>query len=399
MSIRGLVVAGAVTISFPALAQSSATESVLYSFTGGADSAAPYGAVFKLSPPVGGKGLWTETTLYTFTGQGDGSTPFSPLVMDGKGNLYGTTFYGGLGAGTVFELSPPAAGQTTWTETTIYTFTDGLDAYTAGLLIDKNGNLFGTTPDGGTSGQCGTSGDSGCGTVFELIRPVNGTGPWTAAILHTFTGGTDGGTPFGGLVTDSSGALYGTTSRGGAESSPDGVAFKLTPPKAEGTVWTEQVLYDSPNGTSSESPLVRDRSGNLYGTTETAGGGTVFELSPPSAGGKSWTETVIYYFSGYMAGGFAGLVMDKVGDLFGTTLSGGDVSTYEYGYGTVFELTPPQQGGQTGWTETTLYSFGTKKRDGALPYEGLAIDKKGHLYGTTIQGGSYNYGTVFRVTQ
>src|SRR5271165_1152285 len=289
-------------------------------------------------------------------------------------------------AATLFVTSALATAQ----ETVLHSFnnTDGANPY-AGLIFDAAGNLYGTTYLGGT-GSC-LYGGSGCGTVFELSP--NGSGGWTEQVLHYFShNGTDGIEPFGGLIIDAAGNLYGTTQEGGTHSG--GTVFELSP--GAGGTWTEQVLHNF-SGTDGNYPgagLIFDAAGNLYGTTYTGGTysiGTVFELSPQAGGG--WTETVLHNFDATGTDGAfpeAGLIFDAAGNLYGTTFEGGT-----YGSGTVFELTPGMGGT---WTEQVLWSFNDNGTDGTNPLAGLTIDAAGNLYGTTEQGGSYGWGTVFELT-
>ena len=274
-----------------------------------------------------------------------------------------------------------------WTEKVLHNFNhNGTDGYwpIASPILDAAGNLYGTTFQGGAYDL---------GTVFELTPTGGG---WTETVLHTFSGYTDGGSPWAGLVFDTAGNLYGTTPYGGDYYA--GTVFELTPTAGGG--WTKQVLHSfSPDCTDGYEPyagLIFDTAGNLYGTTSAGGtyscngsqGGTVFELTPTEGGG--WTETVLHSFNSNGTDGiipYASLVFDTAGNLYGTTVSGGT-----YNYGTVFKLSP----GEGGWTETVLHTFnGT---DGAAPYAGLIRDAAGNLYGTTFLGGAYGGGTVFELT-
>jgi uncharacterized repeat protein (TIGR03803 family) len=339
---------------------------------GGSSSA---GMVFELTPAGGG--TWTEKVLYSFHGGADGSSPRAGLIFDAAGNLYGTTYNGGTSfAGTVFELTP--AGGGTWTEKVLLSFGNDVDGSNpqGELIFDGAGNLYATTKNGG--------GPNDAGTVFELTPGAGGT--WTEKVLWSFGTGTDGSDPFGGLIFDAAGNLYGTTSLGGTSHS--GIAFELTP--AGGGTWTEKVLHTFGSGTDGVNPqagLTFDGAGNLYGTTNGGGTynhGTVFELMP--AGGGNWTESVAHSFGNGTDGAApaAGLLLDGAGNLYGTTYLGGS-----YGGGTVFRLNA--QG------LVLLYSFsGT---DGANPAAGLLLDAAGNFYGTTYSGGSFaSYGTVFEIT-
>ncbi len=271
------------------------TEKVLWNFGNGADGAEPVaglifdaagnlygttslggtsnsGIVFELMPGAGG--TWTEKVLHNFN-YNDGDEPAAGLIFDAAGNLYGTTYEGGLDFGVVFELSPGAGGS--WTEKVLYSFSgEPTDAASpqAGLIFDITGNLYGTTKFGGTSGA---------GAVFEL-SPAGG-GTWTEKVLWSFGNGADGGSPVAGVIFDATGNLYGTTSAGGTFSD-GGTLFKLSPAgDGGGGTWTEQVLHNFGNGTDGSSPqagLVLDGAGNLYGTTYNGGsygGGTVFRFN------------------------------------------------------------------------------------------------------------------------
>lgn len=189
----------------------------------------------------------------------NGAYPASLLITDGAGNLYGTTEQGGAkGNGVVFELSPPAAGRTKWTSTVLHSFKNRRGAYLeGGLLMDGAGNLYGGTLAGGPDGD---------GVVFELSPPPAGRTKWTETILHVFTGG-DGQSPWGTLIADSAGNLYGTTWIGGPNG--DAVVFELSPPATGQTGWTATVLhaFDGTRGSSSIAGLIMDDAGNLYGVT------------------------------------------------------------------------------------------------------------------------------------
>jgi uncharacterized repeat protein (TIGR03803 family) len=322
-----------------------------------------------------------ETVLYSFTGSGgDGAIPNGGLVLDAQGNLYGTTYQGGDlacagggGCGTVFKVDK------TGKETVLHTFTggDGSSPY-AGLAWDAHGNLYSTTWGGGAYSA---------GTVFKLDTTD------TETVLYSFTGGGDGGWPTAGLVLDAQGNLYGTALGGGdpACAYGCGTVFKLD------TTGKETVLYSfTGTGGDGEGPstgLVRDAKGNLYGTTQSGGDlacsaphgcGTVFKVDTT---GK---ETTLHTFTGTGGDGLdsqGDLMRDAQGNLYGTTWVGG-----AYNGGTVFKV------GTTG-KETVLYSF-TDGADGEAPGAGLVRDTQGNLYGTTTQEQRPPYwqGTVFKLT-
>jgi len=272
-------------------------------------------------------------------------------------------------------LAAPLAQAQTFS--VIHNFTGGSDGANplSGFLM-YDGNLYGTASTGGSSGL---------GVVFELTP----TGEET--VLHEFSGGTDGATPEGHLVRDKKGNFYGTTLAGGASNA--GTVFKVT---GKGV---ETVLYSFPASADGASPvagLAIDAAGNLYGTTSSGGAftnGTVFELSPPIAGG-AWTEKVLYSFGTGTDGTdpVAGVTFDAAGNLYGTTSAGGT-----YGYGTVFELTKSG----SSWTETILHEFALES-DGGVPYSGLVADNKGNFYGATTEGGGGGQsggGTIFELTK
>jgi uncharacterized repeat protein (TIGR03803 family) len=346
------------------------------------------GAVFKLSP----KGK--ETVLYSFCAQTnctDGEYPAAGVVFDQKGNLYGTTVYGGAhGNGVVFKLTPE--GQ----ETILHSFcarngcTDGGLPY-AGLILDQKGNLYGATLEGGSYNDNVCSG-YGCGVVFKL------TPEGKYAVLYSFcaeSNCTDGAFPYAGLIFDQNGNLYGTTLRGGAHGNGfDGVVFKLTPEGKYAVLHSFCAQTNCTDGWGPEGGLIFDQKGNLYGTTEGGGAhgyGTVFKLSPK---GK---ETVLYSFcvASYCPDGqepSAKLVFDQKGNLYGTTSEGGGYNGYCGGCGVVFKVTPKGK-------ETVLYSFCTQTNcaDGDFPSAGLVFDQKGNLCGMTFYGGDYGGGAIFKL--
>jgi uncharacterized repeat protein (TIGR03803 family) len=327
----------------------------------------------------------SEQALYAFKGgPNDGANPFGRPIFDKAGNLYGTTLAGGTTywAGSVYQLTPSSSG---WTETMIHSFgTTGDGAQPeAGLVMDRAGNLYGTTVGGGGSND---------GTVFELIPSSGG---WTEKIIYSFTGATDGIGPYlGHLTFDKTGNLYGTTKTGGQHNA--GTVFKLTHAKSG---WKERTLYAFAGGNDANwanESLVFDKAGNLYGASYQGGGngcgglgcGTVFELTPTKAG---WKENVLHAFTGGKDGGqpYESVILDKAGNLYGTTFAGGDAS----GHGVVFELTHAKGV----WKEKVLYTF-TGGNDGANPYVNVIFGKNGVLYGATDQAGANKNGVLFKLT-
>jgi uncharacterized repeat protein (TIGR03803 family) len=323
------------------------TETVIYSFSGGLDGANPayadvifdavgnlygttagggsfnLGTVFELTPTESG---WSESVLYSFGGGADGANPNSGLVFDKAGNLYGTTFTGGgYGAGTVFKLTPGFNGK--WAEAVIHTFNvqDGRGP-AGGLVLDRRGNIYGVTQNGG---------HLGVGVVFQLVHSSRGR--WTQKLLHSFTGDRDGGYPYAErLIFDRFGNLYGATNGGGAFQL--GAVFRLSPNAAG--FWSERVLFsfDGKVAANPWSGLILDRKGSLYGTCANGNGvttvGAVFQLSPRAVG--AWGERNLHLFT-RQDGEFpeASLFRDAAGNLYGTTVSGG-VSNM----GVVFKVTP-----------------------------------------------------------
>jgi uncharacterized repeat protein (TIGR03803 family) len=374
----------------------------LYGTTGGGGTH-DMGTVFKLTPPVLGQTAWTGSVLHSFAGGADGSNPSAGLIADASGVLYGTTGGGGThDMGTVFKLTPPASGQTAWTESVLYAFTvaHGRDPF-ASLTADATGALYGTTSDGGL--KCHRV---GCGTVFKLTPPASGQIAWTESVLHSFTGGTDGRDPEASLIADVRGALYGTTDDAGSPNCHGGgcgTVFKLTPPAPGQTAWTKSVLHSFTGGADGREPeagLMADASGALYGTTRAGGAydhGTVFKVTPPAPSQNAWTESVLHAFTGADGGSPEGaIIADTHGALYGTTASGG---AHSYGGGTVFKLTPPASGA-TAWTESVLHFFDGGGAGGSEPgHVGLIADARGALYGTTAYGGALRYGTVFKLSQ
>jgi len=314
----------------------------------------------------------TYSVIYNFTGKSsDGATPYGGPILDRSGNLYGTTYLGGsFGAGSVYRLAPSGSS---WTYTSLYSFkagSDGSGPAFGSLAMAPNGALFGTTEGGGFFG-----------TAFEVCACLG-----REMVIHSFGTGTDGAQPIGGVVLDASGNFYATTSLGGA--SGNGTVFEA---KRSGKTWTESVIYSFAGGSDGINPpagVTLDAAGNLYGTTSLGGaygGGIVYKLSPSNSG---WTETILYNFQGLSDGQnpVGGVILDPAGNLYGTTFDGG-----VNGGGTVYELSP--SGGN--WTFATLYSF-TGGYGG--PYNKLTL-ANGSLYGFTNAEGANGLGSVFKLTR
>jgi hypothetical protein len=251
-------------------------QGVLYGAGEGGGDANGDGFIFQLTPPKQSGGAWVYKVLYEFQGNSDGRAPTGYFAFDQKRNLYGTTVQGGayqacdIDCGTVFELSPPAEKGGAWTKTIVHSFggsNDGTYPY-PGVIIDKNGNLYGSTEDDN-------------GMVFEISPPAQSGGPWTETMLHNFTSFPDGSGPLG-LAWGPNGTLFGATWYGG---SGGGTVFQIEPPAQSGGAWTESILYnfapnDAPNGTQPSSNVIY-KLGGIYGRTFSGGvGGVVYQVRP-----------------------------------------------------------------------------------------------------------------------
>ena len=335
--------------------------------------------------------------LHTFTGGADGGYPRAGLVQDSSGAFYGATSGGGsLGGGVVFKLTPPATGTATWTETVLYNFDAGANGglVFGTLLRSKTGVLYGVAA---------AFGNQNAGEVFRLLPPKPGKTEWVHQILYAFSGATDGYDPWGALVQDNSGAIYGTTTLGGANGL--GTVFELTPSKTPGAPWTETILHDFAGGSDGRVPfagLLLGPGGVLYGTSGGGGGGgggggqdygVAFKMSRPAAGGSQWGFEVLHGFSGGADGAepMGALIAGKDGALFGTTSGGPD------GLGTVYQLNPPADGSHA-WSETVLYTVRGAGQDGNGPQSGVTMDASGALYGTTLADGGSDLGEVYKLT-
>lgn len=420
----------AVLVAAMTLASSAFAEIALYSFQSAPDANSPDvrltvgkhgvlygvtpqggqyngGAIFQLSPPATDGAPWTETVLFSFGGSdGDhapsGLEPMSSLLLDKDGNLYGTAFKGGKYLfGTIFELSPPAVSGGAWTFSLLYKFTGKADGeWPLGLTFGLDGSLYGITT---------AAGEFGGGTVFRMN---NLSGTWHYRVLYNF----DDETPVGTLLADKSGNLYGATQQNYSGPCVCGAIFEVSPIPGGG--WTESTIYtfqgsSANDGADPDGNLILDSAGNLYGETGgggtgtgsicEAGCGTVFELFP---GSGSWTESILYSFPATGEEGVnpaGGLVFDKYGNLYGTAAFGGLMPDWvPQNAGVVFELSRSTTTSISpdNWTQNLLYGFGggwERKNDGSNPRGGVTFDNNAALYGTTSAGGLNGLGTFFRL--
>ncbi len=347
------------------------------------------------------------TVLKPFRGGAGGGAPYNPLLPDAAGHLYGVAYNGGvrnpncldgnhevLGCGVIYQLTPPVSGKGYWTETVLHDFTGRPDGYApdSPLITDPAGNFYGTAEAGGPLGG---------GTVYQLAPPASGAGPWVLTTLHAFGAAGDGILPsYGGVIRDSSGALYGTTMHGGPASSACtlgcGLIYKLTPPAPGRKDWTTSILYTFTGGADGGVPSAGvsfGPLGYLYGTasqggTSTAcraGCGTVFALVPPAVGATAWTENTLVDFNGANGSQPMSRLMLQNGDFYSTTETGGEKCPAHGGCGTVFQLMPPAAAGAS-WTLNQLFRF--DGGDGAFPLAAVSFDASGNLYGATYVGGS-----------
>jgi len=343
------------------------------------------GTVFRLAQKADGR--WSKKDLHDFSDNGDGARPVGNLVLDAAGNIYGTLAGLQPVQTALFQLTPGPKG---WSSALIYT-----DATGPGLLIDKVGNLYG----GMGRGQYKY------GAIAELSP---GSGGWNYAELYSFCSPhgqcPDGYDLAGPLVRDEKGNMFGAAVYGGVQvgcwiSFGCGLVFEMTP-NGDGT-WTYDVLYrflqpSTKDGQTPSGGLVMDASGNLYGTTGAGGvhnNGTVFELAFT---GGHWRKTVLYDFPQYCDNGCGpggNLALDKAGNLYGANGGGnGSCSGGTYFCGMIYKLAPQKNGS---WKYSSVYKFnGT---DGFGP-NGVTLDSKGNIYGTTVWGGAYNFGVAFEIT-
>jgi uncharacterized repeat protein (TIGR03803 family) len=401
VAVSRLVLCGSVVL-LAVSAWAASTTQLIYGFAGGVDGAYTDtelvvdsggnlygtsvqggkfggGTVFQVTP------AGVHTVLYNFTGGADGGEPYKGVTLGEDGSLYGTAVTGGSGSceggcGVVFKL---ASSNGVWTQNVIHAFTGGSDGSGPGspVAFDKKGNLYGTTPTGGSKGM---------GVLYQL-RP-DGTGAWLLRLIHTFTGGSDGGGGSAGrLLIDASGNLFGVCTVGGGNGF--GTVFEASPNQG---AWQFNTLYafkDQPDGALPYGGLVFDKLGNLYGTTYYAGAndvGTVYKLT---RGSTDWTESVLYSFKGGMDGAspISSLASDAAGNFYGTTSDGGAAAC---SCGVIFKMT---HAGYGQWVESVAYRFPGTPGPG-FAYNGMVRDAAGNIYGATVHGGSSNDGAIYEFT-
>jgi len=349
----------------------------------------------------------TLTVLHNFTGARDGATPMAGLTQDASGNLYGTTSKGGAGNGTVYKLKHSSSG---WILSPLYSFGGGSDGSNpvARVVFGPNGTLYGTTENGGTTGDC----TGGCGTLFNLQpQPTACTSvlcPWIESILLRFVSAGGGVFPESEVTFDAAGDLYGTAYWGGGLLEPGGgsgcypycgLVYKLTP---SGGGWTESVPYVftgyqfGADGANPVGGLTFDSAGNLYGTTSTYGDcgfGIIFQLTP---NGSGWTENILQQVCDGGAMPTATMITDASGTFYGDTQ--GENAGYGTQHGSVFTLAHSG----SSWVYTPIHTF---PQYGGGPAGQLFMDGAGNLYGTTVAGGSNplglcsnGCGTIFKLS-
>ena len=338
------------------------------------------GTVFQLSHTGNS---WVHTVLYSFTGGADGGEPYKGVTLDGEGNLYGTAVTGGSGiceggCGVAYKLTNSGG---TWTQTVIHAFTGEDDGSGPGarVTVDGAGNVYGMAPTGGAYGL---------GTIYKIRQGQNGA--WVLKVIHAFTGGADGATGSAGRMILRQGHLYGAATTGGTYGS--GVVFELTPTQVG--EWDFRTIYSfrgQPDGSFPYGALLFDSSGNIYGTTYYGGAnniGAVYQLTPRANG--EWREKVLYSFQGGTDGNspISNLVFDTARNLYGTTSEGG------LGTGTIFKLSPVGGGH---WMETVVHMF-QGPPDGAFSYTGMVVYPFGNFYGATVHGGVDDDGSIYKFT-
>jgi len=392
-SIVGAVIIGGLAAgsAVPAFAHGF---QVIYNFTNGADGGVPpytlaldkkgrllgtanqggtegAGIIFRMAEKKTG---WFVTPLYNFNGN-DGQ-PGWGLTLN-KSSMYTVASYAEVMGGPCGSALQINQSQKQWQSVLMHTFVQKDDGCPTGnMVLDKAGNAYGVTQDGGADGW---------GSIYELSPSGGG---WTETILYTFQGGSDGGAPYSGMIFDKAGNLYGTATARGAGGCGQGcgTVYELSPSQSG---WTYKVIYTFTGGNDGGQPtagLVFDKSGNLYGAAESFGangGGSIFELSPSQGG---WTFNLLASPSG-TGGPVVALTVVSPTEIYGTNFFDGADS-----YGSVFRVT--ESGGK--WTYKDLHDF-TSGADGGYPGGGATLDAKGNLYGTTVLGGADKFGVIWEI--
>jgi uncharacterized repeat protein (TIGR03803 family) len=395
--------ASTMLISAAPFARASTTQ-IIYSFEGGQDGeyadtdlvmdgagnlygtsvqggAHASGTVWELSPSGD---TWTHTVLYSFTGGADGGEPYKGVTLDADGNLYGTAVTGGGGGceggcGVAYKLTNNGG---TWTQSDIHAFSGGEDGAGPGarLTIGDDGNVYGMAPTGG---------DFGSGTLYQMHQRHGGT--WKLSVMHAFTGGADGCGGSAGALVLRGGKIYGAATACGANG--QGTLYELSP--GMHGKWRFRTIYTfkgEPDAGFPYGGLMFDGLDNIYGTTYYAGAndvGAVYEVTPRDRG--EWKERLLYSFkdgSGDGNSSIANLVTDTSGNLYGTTSAGGT------GQGVIFRMAP---GAHHAWHESVVHDFGGVP-DGAFAYNGMVGDGAGNFYGATTQGGADGEGAIYKFT-
>jgi hypothetical protein len=315
------------------------------------------GTFFQLTQPAQAGGNWTEQILYDYLRV---DYMAGALATGVSGAVFGASPLGGnqacsLGCGSIYELLPPVISGQDWSLTAIHQFAPSTGAYPySPLIVDANGVVYGTTEDGGDSQK---SSCAGCGTVFALTPPVPPATTWGFQDIYRFHGGSDGFYPLAGLTMGPGGVLYGTTQNGGIRACASnlgcGTVFSLTPPGSAGSLWTKTILYEFLGGAAGSNPtsgVVTGPGGVLYGTTPEGGGtgcfgpgcGVLYQLTPPSVSGGSWTESILHTFTGGADGQtpYSSPAIDSTGVLYGFAYGGSGTACSGAGCGVVYQYIP-----------------------------------------------------------
>jgi len=354
------------------------------------------GVVYELTPPSAPGSPWTEQVLYAFQDGADGSGPAATLAIDASGNLFGTSQRGGANDnGTVFELSPPATQGGAWTFSTIYSYVDFDNGFNPnGVILDQAGNLY--------SEEYGYPNSNG--NVFELSPPATQGNPWTYSLLYSFQGigAGDGAWPRGSLALDSQGNLYGATNFGGGTCpwGQCGMVFGLIKPSSPGGAWAEQVLYTFTGGNDGGQPYggVVFRGTSLYGTTSEGGnpgGGTIFRMSPLQGGSWGFKTIFDFNFSLTGSGPTSGVTLDAVGNMYSTASTSSSFGQN----GEVYKISPPTAPGGA-WTFKLMYAFPQCGPSACEPFSGVIFSgSQRNLFGVATLGGKNGLGAVYEVVQ